>query len=752
MVLIVVEKKENALAISAALPHPELASKPKGGCIDQGEYKITWLGGHILKLKEPEDYDACFKNWSIDQLPINFPNWGLKPAWDENGVKEKRLNDVGIWLRSADSVIHAGDPDQEGQLLVDEVLRWHNYQGPVKRLNTSDTTVAGLQKALANMTNNNLHLNAGWSAYARSVADFLVGINMSRLFTCINETKLSVGRVQTPTLGLVVARDLLIEGHQKSKYYTINATIVTDAGQEITVRYVPDKESPDLVEGKILDKNIAAQKVKMLQHLRLENIEIKKKIVFENPPLPFNMVKLQTYCNKTYNMSLQDVMATSQSLRDNHQAITYNRTDCQYLTDNHYDEAPATMATVIQNINYRPKALDMTLRSDAFNPEQVKNHHGIIPTNNAFLLGKLTPKEKNVYLAIAKYYMAQFMPPAKKEVTTLTAKLPDGGTLTATSTIILDPGYRAIFREAEKDEESVLSAIAAGICSGTVTGPVSSEKETKPPARYTQASLAEDMTCISKYCTDERIKRILREKDKDSKEDNGSIGTVATRTPIILGLIEKGFLEDDGKHIKSTKIGRELYRILPAEVKGVDMTAEWWLVCESIVDGKTSPAALQRSVLEVMMDIIARRDSYPKVDPIIAATNQRIFGQIPVGICPRCKEPVIEGKVGYGCTGWKKGCKFVLWKNPKGAVFKDITITKAKAKKLLAGEKVKFENLYSSNNKNSFTGYLVMNDTERSEYGAKLNISFDAPSAGGRGSQGRGTASRGAATTRSKTR
>lgn len=293
--------------------------------------------------------------------------------------------------------------------------------------------------------------------------------------------------------------------------------------------------------------------------------------------------------------------------------------------------------------------------------------------------------------------MAQFMPPAQKEITRLSVQLPDGGTLKATSTNILDPGYRAIFKEAEEAEQSILSSIAEGTYKGVSIVPVSAEKETKPPPRYTQTSLAEDMTVISKYCTDERIKRLLREKDKDSKEDNGSIGTVATRTPIIKGLIEKGFIEDDGKHLKSTPLGRELYRILPDEIRGVDMTAEWWLTCERIVANEATPQDLQEDVLKTINHILSHRDKYPRVEDTVAAKSKQIGGKTPVGVCPRCKAPVIEGPKGFGCSAWKTGCKFVIWKNPKGSLFKNITISTKNAESFLNGKKVKFNSLYSAN-------------------------------------------------------
>lgn len=733
MILVLAEKEEVAQALSSALPDSDKARKERG-VIKQGSYYITWLSGHMLELKSPEDYDPALKEWTIEQLPINFTNWGVKPK-EGDANKLYRLKMIKEWMAEAEYLIHAGDPDQEGQLLVDEVLRLYKNKKKVLRINTSDTTTLGLKKAFANMEDNKDYESGGWSAYARTVADFMIGINMSRLFTRLNDgVKLTVGRVQTPTLGLVVARDQLIEGHQKIVYYIISGNIkLSDQYstlESVKVRYTPPKTDPNLVDGRILDKAYAEAKIKELIGTHLSPISITKKIVEEQPPLPFNMVKLQTYCNNKFGMSLEQTMETTQSLRDKHSAITYNRSDCQYLPENIFKEAPQTMATVVQNIKFKPKALDTSIKSKCFNDAEVKLHFAIIPQDTPLDLANLTPAEKNVYLAIAKYYMAQFMPPAKKEVTKLSVTLPDGGTLTATSTTILSPGYRSIFKELGADEASELSQVPAGSYSGTVIDATAEEKETKPPARYTQASLAEDMTCIAKYVNDPRIKQMLKEKDKDSKEDNGSIGTVATRTPIIVGLIKKGFLEDDGKHLKSTELGRELFRILPNEVKAVDMTAEWWAVCESIVAGTATPQDLQDNVLQTIKDILANQNKYPKVDKAIVLKNKTYGGKVPLGFCPRCQSPVIEGKMGYGCTAWKSGCKFVLWKKPKLDMFQKTTIKPSQAKSLLDGKKVKFDSLWSKTKNTEFTGYLTMDDSEQANYGPKLALSFDAPKKG----------------------
>ena len=610
MILVIAEKPSLGRDIADALP-----GERRGGdkrYIEKGDYVITWVFGHMLTLKEPEDYDAKYKKWSVADLPIYFENWGQKIGKSQKGFESKRerVKLIGELLKKSDSVIHAGDPDEEGQFLIDELLSWFKYKKPVMRLDTGDTTRGGLVKALGRMKDNKECENEGRSAYARSVADLMMGVNMSRYFTCINRgALLTVGRVQTPTLGLVVARDMQIEGHTKTVYYDIY--IELDIETPDGVKRIRAKLEPPTKEDKVLDKKMAERMVKALME-REYKAKIERKTVNEDPPLPFNLVKLQSYCSSHFGYNPKDVMDITQSLREKHKAITYNRSDCQYLSEEHYKEAPKTMERVIGNIGFRPKRLDMTIHSKCFNDKNITAHFAIIPTNNAVNLERLTEKEKNVYLAICKYYMAQFMPKAKKEKSKLTAEVGNGWKLTAHSSKTLDEGYAAIFKELKRDEPTELSEIPTGEYSAKPADGSFEEKETKPPSRYTKATLNEDMTRIAKYVTDPRIKKLLELKDKDKKGENGSIGTSATRTTIIDGLVQKGYLKEQGKKLISTPLGRELYRILPDEIKKADVTAEWWVIQEDIRSGSADSSALTTDVLETIKRIIAAE--HPAVD------------------------------------------------------------------------------------------------------------------------------------------
>jgi len=669
MKLIIAEKPMLARAIEAAIDGNTIK---KDGYTVKGEYAIVSAFGHLLTLKDPEDYDPKYAKWRLDTLPIFFENWGKKPG---EGKKE-RLDLIGRLLKDAECVIHAGDPDDEGQYLIDEILTWFGYKGKVLRLATGDTTEGALRKALASMKDNSEFVSSGLSAHARAVADIMTGYNFSRYFTLINPhiRMLTVGRVQTPTLGLVVNRDLAIEGHTKLSYFVIKAALSVD-GKTVNALFEPAKDDPDLEDGKITDKDYAEELVQALTGKTLDNVKVSEKALTEQPPLPFNLVKLQTYASSKFGYDPSKVLEITQSLRDKHNAITYNRSDCQYLSEEQYKESPATVRQVMENLAADPAGkvfsklpIDTKLHSKAFDDKNITAHTAIIPQRRKLDLSKLTEEERNIYLAIVKYYMAQFLEPAKKSRTSLEAKL-EKGTLKAASTKILSPGFMQLIRpekgDDDEEEESDLSKVAPGEYSGSVEKASAEEKETKAPPRYTKASLNEDMTRIARYVTDPKAKALLLSKDKDKKGENGSIGTSATRSGIIDTLEERGYIVSKGKQIQSTELGRELYRILPEELKKPDMTGLWWAVQEEIKDGEVPWTALTDSVLEMIKKVI--KTDYPKVDAYHIPESMR-RGKLLLGTCPRCGKDIIEGTRGFGCSGFRDGCKFVIWKTAKSGM------------------------------------------------------------------------------------
>ncbi|MGL4483936.1 MAG: DNA topoisomerase, partial [Anaerovoracaceae bacterium] len=550
MILIIAEKSDLAKIIATVLPG---TLRKEGPVLCKGEYVITYTGGHALTFVDPEEIDEKYNKWEIEDLPIYFDPWKKRAV----PGKGELLASINRHLKNCEYVIHAGDVDDEGQFLIDEVLEYYKYSGKVLRLNTANTTEAGMRKAMQNLTDNGTHVSAGKAAMARAISDKAFGYSLSRLYSIINKQKISIGRVQTPTLGLVVERDRLIEEHVKSKYYELFADSEIN-GSSFTAKLKISKESVLLEDGKIVEKSIIEEIQKNIIEKKY-NFTLIKKEETESPPLPFNLVKLQSAAFAKWGYTPKDTMEITQSLRDNHKAITYNRSDCRYLTSDNHAEAPLVIKNTLDSIKWNLSnsiLVNPQIKSKAFNDKNVKLHFAIIPSGEKIDLDKLSEKEKNVYELIAKYYLVQFLPAAQKEKVIITASIDKEKELVANSTKITYKGYREFLKPEEAESESEnneeLHKILPGEYCGVVLSTNIVEKETSPPKRYTQASLAEDMTRIAKYVKDLKVKELLLSKDKESKDENGSIGTTATRDTIITTLINRKFIEENGKTVIST--------------------------------------------------------------------------------------------------------------------------------------------------------------------------------------------------------
>jgi len=692
MILIIAEKPQLGEAIADALPGK---TEKKDGVIRKGDYVITWAFGHLLTLKYPEDYDEKYKKWELSDLPIYFEPWGNKPGASKQGQTSKaaRLKQIGSLLKDADMVIHAGDIDEEGQLLIDEILRWYKYKGPVKRLDTSNTAVAAMKKALSNLKDNKSFEADGLSAYGRELSDAIFGFNLTRYYSIKSNSTMHIGRVQTPTLGLVVRRDELIEKHSKIIFYDLFANLNIQ-NEDINCKFIPCKTDPALDDGRVLDRTYLEGKERgLLSKRSFTNIRISKKEVKESPPLPFNLNKLNIYCSKKWGYDPDLVLQTTQALRDKYKAITYNRSDCQYLSEEHYSEAPVTVKVTCQNLGLNAGMFDTRIKSRCFNDANITAHFAIIPSGEKVDTAKLTKPELDIYTAISNFYLAQFMPQAIREKTILDLDLGNGESLHASGTALISPGYLSILSEAEDsdiDEDSTeensasLCNLSEGIYIGQCTGTNIRQGETKPPARYTPATLENDMTRIAKYVDDPQIKQLLMAKDKDKKGENGSIGTSATRAAIVKNLVKHGLLSEKKKGkttiLISTDKGRALYNALPDNIKKADTTARWWVMQEDIKEGKETPEGMARNVLEEITAII--RSGGGQID-VSSKPDDHSLGE-----CPLCGKPVIRNKNGnYSCTGRKEGCKFnifgiILQKKLTDTNVRDL-LSKGKTKKIV---------------------------------------------------------------------
>lgn len=646
--LIIAEKPELAKSIVNAI---DGRLNKKEGYFEKGNYVVTWAYGHILRLKTPEEYDENNNNWDMKQLPIYFKNWGKVPI----DKTRKQFNIIKKLINESDEIINAGDIDEEGQLLIDEIIQYCKFKGTIKRIQTSAFNEDYLKKALKNLEPNSKYENWGKSANARAIADYMVGINLSRYFSLLNGTTLSVGRVQTPTLGLVVNRDLAIENHIKEKYYDgyvdidINDNIVkAKLENKDNITYKNRDELMSILD-KFCNKNL--------------KVNITKQIKNEYAPLPFNLTKLQSHISKKYKIKPDETLKITQDLREKYHAITYNRSDSQYLNEEHYKEAPEIIKKVLRNINLQ---LDLDYNnlphSKCFDDSKVTAHHGIIPTLVDLDLSKMNEKEQKVYREICMYYLIQFLEPINKEITYLETEEQEGYKFKASSTKILHKGFKKYLdNDNNENQETLLSKLKEGLYNGIIKRYEVKEIETKPLARYTQASLIEDMTRISKYVDDPEIKEILKRKDKDKEGENGSIGTSATRASIIQNLLKRGYIKEEKDKIISTELGREYYNILPNEWKKADLTAKWWIIQEEIRDGKVDQNQLLDSILFEIKTLLATNDVSKFKLKKDYKSDKTVVGQ-----CPVCGKDIIESSKSFYCSGYKDGCKFSIWKTVAG--------------------------------------------------------------------------------------
>ena len=673
MKLIIAEKKELAEAIVAAIPGDK---KYKGNSITVGDYITCWIYGHILVHKEPEEIDPSLKKWTLESLPIYFPKWDKKPLPNKielfNSVKEL------MHSNQVTEIIHAGDADSEGQYLVDEVLEYCSNKKPVKRLMVNDNTLGGVQKAFSKIEDNSKYISLGKSAEARAIADMIVGFSLSRYYSIINNAKLSVGRVQTPTMALVVNRDNEIKNHIKEKYYNLH--LKTNINNiDIDLKYY--------IKEKTTDKSIHEEFINKIEN-RTSNLVVTKKESYRATPLPYNLSDLESDAATLFKYSAKKTMDITQSLRDKHKAITYNRSDCRYLSEEHFKEASKLIPIVAQKLNFIA-TFNFTEKSRCFNDKYVTAHHGIIPTGDGNF-EDFSQEEKNIYKLIAERYFIQFLEKVKVEKTEARTEIEEV-IFKKGSTKILEPGYTKYFKvlddEDIENEEEIESKKEDDLCKilvGEYQIEVSQsnffieEKETVAKKPYTEATLIKDLNNIVKYVKDPEIRELLKSKDKDKKDVNGSIGTTATIPGILEGLIEKGFLTRKEEKIVSTELAKEYLKILPESLKTPDVTALWWSIQEKIARGEAKVEDLTLSVLEDVKSII--NSEHKTISSEFSRQKQE---KEVIGKCPKCGNPIYEGEKNFYCSGYKAGCDFKLWKKIKVFNQKEVTITNQDAKTLL---------------------------------------------------------------------
>ncbi|HEX4714272.1 MAG TPA: DNA topoisomerase, partial [Ktedonobacteraceae bacterium] len=537
---------------------------------------------------------------------------------------------------------------------------------PVQRLLINDNNTKVVRKALAHLRDNREFASLSAAAEARAVGDQLYGYNLTRAYTLAARKAgyqgvLSVGRVQTPILGLVVRRDREFESHVPSFYYHVTGQFLIQ-GVAFPARYQVVEGDPVDDKGRLIDQQYAqaiADAVKG-QGARIVSADTKQK---EQPaPLPYNLLKLQTDAARKFGMKPDQVKNITQSLRERHRLITYNRSDCEYLSDEHHADAPNVLAAIAKTapmLAPASAAANPAFKSRAFDSSKVSAHHAIIPTEATADLATLTAGERKIYLLIARAYVAQFWPMHQYDQTTVLIEVA-GRRFACQSRVTTRAGWLALYKsdggseDAPGDERDLALSLdlrtlrtgQRGIC----TDATADQLETKPRPRYTMATLLTDLTRVARYIRDEHLRQVLQEKDKRKEGEHGGIGTPATRDSIIATLFERGYLVEQGKSIVSTPTGRQFYDTLPDHAKYPDMTALWHEQQKAIQAGERNVESFIRELVEYIAGEVG------------AVKAQGIGITVEAPLCPECRKPLrrIKGSKGFfwGCTGFADGCTF----------------------------------------------------------------------------------------------
>jgi DNA topoisomerase-3 len=612
--LFIAEKPSLARAIAEVLPEPR---HRRGGYYECGTSDlVTWCAGHILELADPDAYDPKYKDWRLEHLPITPRDWKLTPTAVD------LLRTIESLLPRATVVVNAGDPDREGQLLVDEVLVFLGYRGPVDRVLVSDMNPSAVRKAIAAIQPNSKFKPLYEAALGRQRADWLYGFNMTRLYTILGRAAgydgvLSVGRVQTPLLGLIVRRDLDIEKFVSKPYFSILAD-VAGAAQPFTTVWRPGSDAEGVLDpdGRLLSADFASLVERRTSGQPGTVTKASREQKGEAAPLPYSLADLQIDAGRRLGLGPKVVLDVCQALYETHRLTTYPRSDCRYLPEGHFAQASAivpAIARVAPKLADIARAATLSLSSRAWNDAKVTAHHALIPTPRTTTAQPLSTNERAVYDLIARRYLAQFFPPF--EYFRLDAEITVAGQRFAAKgrqriaegwKLVLDPSAERDDQAGEDDSrsaeddvdpESPLPPLRPGQTI-RIARTRTAAKKTKPPRRFTAAALVQAMTGIARYVSNPQIKALLRETD--------GIGTPATQASIIQTLFDRRFIEEQKGQIVSTPTGRALIRALPDVATQPDMTALWEASLRKISEGQAPLEGFLEAVRRQLGELVGR--------------------------------------------------------------------------------------------------------------------------------------------------
>src|SRR3954447_2732342 len=651
--LVVAEKPSVGRDIAAAVPGTFKASQDKTHLVGD-DYVITWTVGHLVGLADPEEYDPKLKKWRYADLPIVPPKFKLVP---NDAKAEKQLKAIHRLMRSddIDLIVNACDAGREGELIFAYTYETSKSKKPVKRLWLSSMTRKAIQEAFQRLRDGDEMKDLESAARARSEADWIVGMNATRAATIrlrsAFDGAVSLGRVPTPTLALVVRREVEIGGFVPEPYWLVEARFGAEKG-EYSGRYMGGKRLKEAAEA---EKIVAETRDKPGTITKLE-----KKEEREQPNLLYDLTTLQRHANTLFGFSARRTLSAAQALYERHKAITYPRTNSKFLSGDLVPEIKPTAEFVGQNEPYRKGAeyvqsLESLPLQRVVNDARVTDHHAIIPTRSEHVLDKMSEDERKVYDLVTKRFLAIFHPDAVFERTRVETTVVEHIFRTS-GRILVEAGWRAVYGEeiqqdkAEDDTggEQLLPDLTDGERVKTLDVQ-SLRKETQPPRRFSEASLLGAMETAGKDIEDDEVREAMKES---------GIGTPATRASIIERLIDVGYIEREGRALHATEKGVQVIRLLDYHpITSPELTGDWERRLGMIEQGTDSRPAFMNDIATFATETVQALDKLKDVK--IERAN--------LGPCPVCGRDVIENRKGYSC--WTKddpGCGFVIWKRKAG--------------------------------------------------------------------------------------
>jgi len=617
--LFIAEKPSLGRAIAAGLG----AQSPKNGYIACGEDVVTWCFGHLLEVAPPEFYNPALKQWTQKDLPIIPDRLRLLPNKDS----KEQLGIIKGLLGKCEYVVNAGDPDREGQLLVDEVLEFLGWKGRCDRIWLAALDPQNVARALANLADNKKYTGYRNAADSRRTVDWLGGINLTRAMTLFGrslgmEGVLSLGRVQTPTLRIVVDRDREIANFKPVDFARLEADINHPKGKFKASFVIPEGMDGVDPEGRLIDFEVARKVADAAKNLPGVISLVERRAEKKAAPLPFSLASLQVKASARLGLGAQDVLNAAQSLYEK-QLTTYPRTDCEFLPEEQYADAARIIGKLkgIPSLARTAEGADPKIKSKAWNSGKITAHHAIIPTG--MIPSGLSQAESALYEMIATGYLLQFWPPQESEATKIVVTLENKSVWSANGRVVKKPGWTAAVKDDGQKDDRILPDVAKGDavrCDDVVIN----RSKTTPPPHFTEGTLIQAMKNIHLFIQDPEARKKLKE--------TAGIGTEATRAGILETLKKRRYLAESGKNILSTPKGQNVIDMCPPAIKDIATTAQLEDILTDVLNGKTQPEAAVKAYATTLA---------PMIDALFATDVSNLRIDRPKTFpCPDCGSPL----------------------------------------------------------------------------------------------------------------